>query len=108
MKKKMTPLYRVAQVVVPIFYALYSPMIIRRAGPLPEGRMVICSNHLSFQRPALYWDDTETPGLFIWRRRNCSAAVFELAVACPGSVSGRTRDRRYGCLEIGKGHFAGG
>ena len=63
MKRKMTPLYRVAQVVVPIFYALYSPMIIRRAGPLPEGRMVICSNHLSFSDP-LYIGMTQKRQVF--------------------------------------------
>lgn len=51
MKTKMTPLYRFAKIVVPAVYAIYSPMVIRRAGPLPEGRMVLCSNHLSLSDP---------------------------------------------------------
>ena len=51
MKTKMTPLYRFAKVVIPVIYAIFSPLVIRRAGPLPEGRRVLCSNHFSLNDP---------------------------------------------------------
>ena len=74
MKTKMTPLYRFAKVVIPVIYAIFSPLVIRRAGPLPEGRMVLCSNHFSLNDP-LYLGVAQERQVYYMAKAGCFATA---------------------------------
>ena len=48
---KKTFLYSVAKVVCPGLLGIYTPMKIFKKTPLPEGRVIICCNHISMADP---------------------------------------------------------
>ncbi|MBQ4258435.1 MAG: 1-acyl-sn-glycerol-3-phosphate acyltransferase [Clostridia bacterium] len=70
-KSRRNFLYHAALVVLPIIYAIFTPLRFRRSGKIPDGKFIICCNHITGHDPFYL-------AIFHRKRKVCFMAKEEL------------------------------